>query len=100
MKFDESYELLADVCAELPKKTADKLCNHVRQAISALEQGQRTPEKVQKIFDKLCMVTVKSANEAGTDTQFLRDCLATDVMYILDWFDIALDVEDAMRKFP
>lgn len=97
MKFDESYELLADVYAELPKKSADKLSNHLKQVIAALEQGQRDPDKVQRIFDKLCENAKRFADETGTDTRFLRDCLAADVMYILDWFDLTLDVEDAMR---
>ena len=97
MKFDESYELLADVYAELPKKSADKLANSIKQAVAALEQGQRDPAKVQKIFDKLCANALKIADETGTDARFLRDCLAADVMYILDWFDLTLDVEDAMR---
>ena len=97
MKFDESYELLADIYSEFPKKSADKLCNHVKQAIFALEQGQRSPAKVQKIFDKLCANALKFADESGADIRFLRDCLAADVMYMIDWFDLELDVEAAMR---
>ena len=27
-----------------------------------------------------------------------RDCIATDVIYILEWFEIDLDVEDALRE--
>lgn len=99
MKFDDSYELLADLRGECPKKAADKLQNQMKQVIAALEQGQRDAAKVQKLFDAFCANALKIADESGIDVRFLRDCLAGDVLYLLDWFGLELDVSDAMRRF-
>lgn len=104
MKFDESYELLADMYADsyYPKKLTDKVKNHIKQAISALEQGQKDPAKVQKIFDKMTAAINRLEEEfedAGSELETsARDCIATDVMYILDWFELELDVEEALRE--
>lgn len=95
MKFDTSYELLADLAGgNFPKKSTDKVKNALKQAISALEAGQRDPAKVQKLFDK---VTAAAAGAFPDGTDELRDILAADVLYILEWFEIDLDVEDAVR---
>ncbi len=104
MKFDESYELLADMYADrsYPKKLTDKVKNHIKQTISALEQGQKDPAKVQKIFDKMTIAINRLEPEfeaAGSELETAaRDCIATDVMYILDWFELDLDVEEALRE--
>ena len=97
MKFDESYELLADLYADgsFQRKQTDKLKNALKQAISALEQGQREPSKVQKILAKV----TAAADTAFPDSKAeVRDILAADVMYILEWFEIDLDVEDVFGK--
>lgn len=104
MKFDENYELLADMYADsyFPKKLTDKVKNHIKQTISALEQGQTDAAKAQKLFDKMTKAINKLETEfenAGSELETAaRDCIATDVMYILEWFEIDLDVEDALRE--
>lgn len=104
MKFDEGYEFLADMYEDtyFPKKLTDKVKNHIKQAVAALEQGQKDPAKVQKIFDKMTLAINKLMPEfedAGSELETVaRDCIATDVMYILDWFELELDVEDALRE--
>lgn len=104
MKFDESYEFLTDMYEDsyFPKKLTDKVKNHIKQAVAALEQGQKEPKKVQKIFDKMTLAVNRLMPEfeaAGSELETAaRDCIATDVMYILDWFGLDLDVEDALRE--
>ncbi len=97
MKFDESYELLADLYGDnsFPKKNVDKLKNQMKQTVSFLEQGQHEPAKVQKQFDKVCITAAGAFPESRAEVQ---DILAADVLYILEWFEIDLDVEDAMRE--
>ena len=104
MKFDESYELLADMYADrtYPKKLTDKVKNHIKQTISVLEQGQTDAAKAQKLFDKMTLAINRLEAEfdaAGSELDTVaRDCIATDVIYILEWFGIDLDVEDALRE--
>lgn len=104
MKFDEGYEFLADMYEDtyFPKKLTDKVKNHIKQAVAALEQGQKDPAKVQKIFDKMTLAInnlMPEFEDAGRELETVaRDCIATDVMYILDWFELELDVEDALRE--
>lgn len=104
MKFDEGYEFLADMYEDtyFPKKLTDKVKNHIKQAVAVLEQGQKDLAKVQKIFDKMTLAINKLMPEfeaAGSELETAaRDCIATDVMYILDWFELELDVEDALRE--
>ena len=101
MKFDDSYELLADLYGDssFPKKSTDQLKNHLKQAIAALEQGQREPAKVQKIFDKVSIAAAAAFKDLkAASRQELRDILASDVLYVIEWFELDLDVEDAMRE--
>ena len=96
MKFDDTYELLADLYADkaFNKKSCDQLKNHLKQLISAIEQGQKDPTKVQKLCGK---VTSAAAKLFPGKTDDVRDVLAADLLYILEWFELDLDVEDVMQ---
>lgn len=96
MKFDDTYELLADLYADkaFPKKACDQLKNHMKQLIAAIEQGQKDPAKVQKLCGK---ITAAAAKLFPGQTNEVRDVLAADLLYILDWFELDLDVEDAVQ---
>ena len=96
MKFDESYELLEDMYADrsFPRKQTDQMRNLLRQVIKTLEQGERSPKNVQAAFDRM----TEGMNRLMADCPDAEEIVAADVLYILDWFDLSLDVEDALRK--
>lgn len=94
MKFDDSYLLLEDLYADksVPKKQTDQVKAQLGQIIARLEQGCREPSKLQPAFDKL----TDTVNGLGWEEA--AEAVAADVLYILEWFDVDLDVEDALRR--
>lgn len=94
MKFDDSYQLLEDLYAEksIPKQQTDQVKAQLCQIIASLEKGMRDPEKLQPAFDHLTeTVNGIGAEDAG-------EAVASDVLYILEWFDVDLDVSEALRS--
>ena len=103
-KFDESYELLDDMYQDgyFPDFLVDKVKGLVQNVIDFLESGERDLDKIQKKFDEMTMGINDLQDEFEENDSELetgaRESIGETVAYILKWFDIAIDVEEAIRE--
>lgn len=103
-KFDENYQLLADMYQDgyFPDFLVDKVKELVQNVISYLETGEQDLEKIQKQFDEMTLAINDlqeefEENDSEIET-VARDSIGETVDYILKWFEIDLDVEDAIQE--
>ena len=101
MPGDDTYELLADLYDDdsYPKRDVDRLVKALRRAVKSLEKGKRDAAAVRATFAPL----VAEAKAVSADLQSAgvaldTDVLAADVLYILEWYDLDVDVEDIMAQ--
>ncbi|MBR1692256.1 MAG: hypothetical protein IJ711_05700 [Lachnospiraceae bacterium] len=104
MKFDETYVLLSGMYADgyFPNFLVDKVKNEIQKIITYLERGEKDTEKVQQQLDAMTIAINEleeefEENDSEIETA-ARDSIAETVEYILKWFDIDLDVEEAIRE--
>ena len=103
-KFDENYELLAEMYRDgyFPDFLVDKVKELIQTVIGFLETGERDTEKVQSKFDEMTVAINDLEEEFEEHDSELetvaRDSIGETVSYILKWFDLDLDVEDAIRE--
>ena len=103
-KFDEIYPLLAAMYGDgyFPDFLVDKVKNLVQNVIGFLETGERDLDKIQDKFDEMTLAINDleeefEENESELET-VARDSIGETVAYILEWFDIELKAEDAIRE--
>lgn len=103
-KFDENYKLLEEMYSDgyFPDFLVDKIKALMTKVIKLLEKGERDKGKIQKAFDKMTVGINKlekefEKNDSEIET-VARDCIGESVEYILKWFDIDIDVEDAIAE--
>lgn len=103
-KFDENYQLLADMYQDgyFPDFLVDKVKELVQNVISYLETGEQDLEKIQNQFDEMTLAINDlqeefEENDSEIETA-ARDSIGETVEYILKWFQIDLDVEDAIQE--
>ena len=103
-KFDENYQLLADMYQDgyFPDFLVDKVKELVQNVISYLETGEQDLEKIQKQFDEMTLAINDlqeefEENDSEIETA-ARDSIGETIEYILKWFQIDLDVEDAIQE--
>lgn len=103
-RFDENYKLLEEMYSDkyFPDFLVDKIKALVRDVIEFLETGERDLKKIQKEFDKMTLAINDLEEEFEDNDSELetvaRDSIGTTVDYILKWFDINIDVEDAIGE--
>ena len=103
-KFNENYELLDDMYQDgyFPDFLVDKVKGLVQNVIVFLESGERDLDKIQKKFDEMTMGINDLQDEFEENDSELetgaRESIGETVAYILKWFDIAIDVEEAIRE--
>ena len=103
-KFDANYELLAEMYRDeyFPDFLVDKVKELIQNVIDFLETGERDIEKVQRKFDEMTLAINALEEEFEENDSELetvaRDSIGLTVMYILKWFDLYLDVEDAIQE--
>jgi len=103
-KFDENYKLL-DVMYQdgyFPDFLVDKIKKMVQNVIDFLETGERDLKKIQNKFDEMTRAINDLEEEFENNDSELetaaRDSIAETVAYILKWFNINIDVEDAIGE--
>lgn len=103
-KFDENYQLLADMYQDgyFPNFLVDKVKELLQNVITYLETGEQDLEKIQKQFDEMTLAVNDlqeefEENDSEIETA-ARDSIGETVEYILKWFQIDLDVEDAIQE--
>lgn len=103
-KFDENYQLLADMYEDgyFPDFLVDKVKELLQNVITYLETGEQDLDKIQKKFDEMTLAINDlqeefEENDSEIETA-ARDSIGQTVEYILRWFQIDLDVEDAIQE--
>lgn len=103
-KFDENYTLLEEMYSDgyFPDFLVDKIKALIMKVIELLETGELNLKKIQKAFDKMTLAINDleeefEENDSEIET-VARDSIGTTVEYILRWFDIDIDVEDAIGE--
>ncbi len=103
-KFDENYKLLEDMYRDeyFPDFLVDKIKALVQDVILFLEAGERELEKIQEKFDEMTLAINDLQDEFEENDSEIetaaRESIGETVAYILRWFDLDIDVEDAIGE--
>ena len=103
-KFDESYILLEDMYNDgyFPDFLVDRIKGSILPVITLLENGETDKEVIQGQLDKMALAINDLQGEfEDNDSEIetvARDSIGVTVEYILKWFDIDIDIEDAIGE--
>lgn len=103
-QFDPNYQLLADMYRDdyFPPHLVDKVKAELVKVIEFLQTGVTNLELIQaKLDEVVCAINDLQEEFDAQDSEIetvARDDIATSVIYILDWFNIELDIEEALRE--
>lgn len=80
----------------------DKVKDEIQKVIDLLESGETDTEVVQEKLDEAVLAINDlqeefDENESEIET-VARDCIGVTIDYILKWFDIPIDMEEAIRE--
>lgn len=102
--FDPNYKLLDEMYQDdyYPAFLVDKIKDELQKVIDLLESGETDTEVVQEKLDEAVLAINDlqeefDENESEIET-VARDCIAVTIDYILKWFDIPIDMEEAIRE--
>ena len=103
-KFNADYKLLEDMYEDgyFPDFLVDKIRDLIENVITFLETGEQDLQKIQEKFDEMTLAAndleeefEKNGSELETAA---RESIGATVAYILQWFEINIGVEDAIRE--
>lgn len=103
-KFDTEYKLLNDMYEDgyFPDFLVDKVKALIQNVIDFLETGEKDLETIQNKFEEMTLAINDLQEEFEENDSELetgaRESIGETVEYILKWFDIDLDVEDAISE--
>ena len=98
--FDPDYKLLDEMYQDkyYPDFLVDKVKDELQKVIDLLESGETDIEVVQETLDGINELQEEfDENDSEIET-VARECIAASVAYILEWFDIPIDTEEAIRE--
>lgn len=102
--FDKNYKLLDKMYQDeyYPDFIVNKVKDEIQKVIDLLENGETDIEIIQgKLDEAVCAINDLQEefwdNNSEIETM-ARDCIGETVVYMLDWFNILIDVEDALRE--
>ena len=102
--FDPNYKLLDEMYQDdyYPAFLVDKVKDEIQKVIGLLESGETDTEVVQEKLDEAVLAINDlqeefEENESEIET-VARDCIGVTIDYILKWFDIPIDMEEAIRE--
>ncbi len=102
--FDTNYKLLDEMYNDdyYPTFLVDKVKDEIQKVIDLLESGEKDIEAVQEKLDEaVCGINDLQEEFDEHDSEIetvARDCIGVTVAYILEWFDIPIDIEEAIRE--
>lgn len=103
-KFDENYILLAEMAKDsyFPDFLVEKVRGTLAPVIRLLEAGERDPAVIQQKLDEAVRAIndlEEAFEENGSEIETsARESIGATVRYILDWFDVGIDTETAIRE--
>ena len=102
--FDPNYKLLDEMYQDdyYPTFLVDKVKAQLQKVINLLESGETDTEVVQEKLDEaVCAINDLQDEFYENDSEIetvARDCIGVTVGYILQWFGIPPDMEEAIRE--
>ena len=102
--FDPNYNLLDEMYQDkyYPDFLVDKVKDELQKVIDLLESGETDTEAVQERLDEaVCGINDLQQGFDENDSELetvARECIAANVAYILEWFNIPIDTEEAIRE--
>ncbi len=102
--FDPNYKLLEEMYQDeyYPDFLVDRVRDEIQKVISLLESGETDTEAVQEKLDEaVCAINDLQEEFDENDSEIetvARECIAAAVAYILEWFGIPIDTEEAVRE--
>ena len=112
--FDPNYKLLDEMYQDnyYPAFLVDKVKDELQKVIDLLEGGETDAEVVQETLDEaVCGINdLQEEFDENNDLQeefdendseietVARECIAENVAYILEWFGVPIDTEEAIRE--
>lgn len=103
-KFDEAYVLLKDMVEDTyyPSFLVDKIRAEVETVIVYLESGETNIPAIQEKLDAMTIAINNleaefDENDSEIET-VARESIGATVNYILSWFGIDIDTEEAIRE--
>ena len=102
--FDPNYKLLDEMYQDnyYPTFLVDKVKDELQKVIDLLESGETDTEVVQETLDEaVCGINDLQEEFDEHDSEIetvARECIAATVAYILEWFNIPIDTEEAIRE--
>ena len=103
-KFDTNYKWLDEMYQDEyhPNFLVDKVKDELQKVIDLLESGETNTETVQEKLDEVvCAINDLQEEFDENDSEIetvARDCIGVTVEYILEWFGIPIDIEEAIRE--
>lgn len=102
--FNPDYVLLDEMYRDeyYPDFLVDKVKDEIQKVIDLLESGETDTEVIQKKLDEMtCAINDLQEEFDENDSEIetvARDCIGVTVGYVLEWFDIPIDMEEAIRE--
>lgn len=102
--FDKNYKLLDEMYQDefFPDFLVDKVKEEIQKVINLLETGETDTEMIQEKMDEaVCAINDLQEEFEENDSEIetaARDCIGETVGYVLEWFSIPIDVEEAIRE--
>ena len=103
-EFNESHMLLEQMYKDqyYPTFLVNKLKHILNVMVSHLVVGDLGKEEVQEKFDEMT-ISINNLQEEfyENDSEIetvARECIALDVQYILDYFNVHIDIKEALRE--
>ena len=102
--FDPNYKLLDEMYQDdyYPAFLVDKVKDELQKVIDLLKSGETATGVVQEPLDEaVCGINDLQEEFDENDSEIetvARECIASTVAYILEWFNIPIDTEEAIRE--
>lgn len=103
-KFDPQYVLLSEMYRDgyFPDFLVDKVKAELEGVVGFLESGETDVEAIQARFDQMTQAINDLEEEFEENDSELetvaRESIGGSVAHILEWFDVPIGVEDAIRE--
>ena len=103
-EFDQNYKLLEEMYQDeyYPNFLVDKVKGELQKVIYLLEKSEKNTEIIQEKLDEaVCAINDLQEEFYENDSEIetvARDCIGVTVEYILKWFGIDIDTEEAIRE--
>ncbi len=103
-RFDPRYSLLEEMYQDdyYPNFLVDQVKAEIQKVIDLLESGETDTEIIQENLDEMTLAIndlqdAFDENDSEIET-VARDCIGITVEYVLNWFGIPIDMEEAIRE--